>query len=125
MSIADHPRRAARARRPTRRAIGWERILARLILEAGLPAPVIEHPFSKELGRKHRFDLAWKDRMLALEIEGGIWTRGGGRHNRGSGYLRDIEKYNLAAQLGWKVLRCTPQDINTGKALVLVRENLK
>lgn len=107
-----------------RRAITWERILARLIAEAGLPAPVLEHPFSKELGRKHRFDLAWKQRMLALEVDGGIWKRGGGRHNRPSGFLRDAEKFNLAAQLGWRVLRCTPDDIKAGRALQLIREAL-
>jgi len=107
------------------RGIGWERILARLVLEVGLPKPVIEHPFAKPLGRRHRFDLAWPERMLALEIDGGVWIRGGGRHNRGAGFLRDQEKFNLATQLGWRVLRCTPDDIRQGKALQLLRANLQ
>lgn len=45
--------------------------------------------------------------MIAVEIEGGVWT--GGRHTSGSGFLGDMEKYNEAAAAGWRVLRFTPQ----------------
>ncbi len=47
--------------------------------------------------------------MVAVEIEGGIWT--GGRHTRGKGYQGDMEKYNAAQLYGWKVLRYTPDQI--------------
>lgn len=123
MSLANHPRRPPGGRgRVCRRSISYERVLTGIICQVGLPAPVLEHPFSKPLGRKHRFDLAWPDRMLALEIDGGVWV--GGRHNRGQGFIKDQEKSNLAALLGWRVLRCTPQDINQGKALELLRKAL-
>lgn len=42
---------------------------------------------------------------IAVEIEGGIWQRG--RHNRASGFLKDIEKYNTASSLGWFLFRAT------------------
>ena len=58
-------------------------------------------------GRKWRFDFANPDYMIAVEIEGGIWIKG--RHNRASGYIKDMEKYNKAVLLGWKVLRYSPQ----------------
>lgn len=45
-----------------------------------LPAPVAEYRFHET--RKWRFDHAWPDRKLALEIDGGVWQNGGGRHNR-------------------------------------------
>lgn len=70
-----------------------------------LPEPVAELQFHPT--RKWRFDWCWPTRMVALEVEGGIWTRG--RHTRGQGYLQDIDKYNAAQLLGWKVLRTTPQ----------------
>lgn len=41
--------------------------------------------------------------MIAVEIEGGIWTLG--RHSRGKGMENDMIKYNAAAELGWRVLR--------------------
>jgi len=57
--------------------------------------------------RKWRFDFANPQRQIAIEIEGGVYTRG--RHTRPTGFLRDIEKYNTATLQGWRVLRCTPQ----------------
>ncbi len=56
--------------------------------------------------RKFRFDFAIQDKKIAIEIEGGIYTNG--RHTRGAGFEKDMEKYNLAIQNGWVVLRYTP-----------------
>jgi very-short-patch-repair endonuclease len=67
----------------------------------GLPCPHPEYRFHEQ--RKFRFDWAWPDRKVALEEDGGVWTRG--RHTRGAGFLRDMEKLNLAVELGWRVLR--------------------
>jgi hypothetical protein len=47
--------------------------------------------------------------MIALEVEGGVWT--GGRHTRGAGFVRDMEKYNRAGVLGWRLLRVTPDKL--------------
>jgi hypothetical protein len=71
---------------------------------SGLPAPEREFLFHSK--RKWRFDFAWPDLLIAVEVEGGIWT--GGRHVRGSGYEGDCEKYNTAQMEGWMVLRFTP-----------------
>ena len=90
--------------------------LARLLAAAGLPQPVQEHRFHPV--RKWRFDYAWPEHRLALEVEGGTWS--GGRHTRGAGYERDCEKYNAAALLGWKVLRVTTAMMNDGRALALL-----
>jgi very-short-patch-repair endonuclease len=43
--------------------------------------------------------------MVAVECEGGIYTRQA--HGSISGILRDIEKYNAATSLGWRVFRVT------------------
>ena len=67
-------------------------------------APVTEMQFHS--GRKWRFDMAWPEVQLAIEIEGGIYS--GGRHTRGTGFQADCEKYLEAAILGWTVIRLTP-----------------
>ena len=67
------------------------------------PDPVAECRFHPV--RRWRFDFAWPDSRVAVECEGGVWTRG--RHTRGAGYEADCEKYNQAAALGWRVFRCT------------------
>jgi very-short-patch-repair endonuclease len=56
--------------------------------------------------RKWRFDFALVNEKIAIEIEGGAYTNG--RHTRGKGFIADMEKYNTATILGWKVLRYTP-----------------
>ena len=67
--------------------------------------PEAEFQFDKHLGRKHRFDFAFKDYKVAIEIEGNAWCApGGGKHMMD----RDLEKYNIAATLGWSILRFSP-----------------
>lgn len=56
--------------------------------------------------RRYRFDFLVQNQKIAIEVEGGIWKQG--RHNRAVGYLKDLEKYNLAATLGYFVLRYPP-----------------
>lgn len=76
----------------------------------GLPVPEAEYRFHPV--RRWRFDYAWPDCLVALEVEGGAFT--GGRHTRGAGYVKDLEKYSEAAALGWRVVRCTPKQLQTG-----------
>jgi very-short-patch-repair endonuclease len=82
-----------------------------------LPEPVREHRFDP--GRRWRFDFAWPDRMLAVEVEGAVWK--GGRHTRGSGYVKDMEKYNRASILGWRVLRFSTEQVQRGEAIAALR----
>ena len=88
-----------------------------LCVGQGLPEPVKEYRFHAV--RKWRFDYAFPALMIALEVEGGVWT--GGRHTRGAGYLGDVDKYNEAALLGWLVLRCTPSKLRTQGLALLQR----
>lgn len=82
-----------------------------------LPEPVAEHTFHPT--RKWRFDLAWPAAMVAMEIDGGVWTRG--RHNRPAGFLRDMEKINAAVVLGWRVVRTTPDKLRSSDTLEMLR----
>lgn len=86
-----------------------------------LPAPVEQYRFAAhavggpgkgvrkrltEAGLKDwRFDFAWPDLKVAVELEGGTWVRG--RHTRPMGFEGDAWKYNVAQLMGWVVLRYT------------------
>ena len=76
-------------------------------------SPEREYQFCE--GRKWRFDAAFPDSMVAIEIEGGTWS--GGRHTRPAGYENDLEKYNAATRLGWKVYRYTTAMVERGDAI--------
>jgi|WetSurMetagenome_2_1015567.scaffolds.fasta_scaffold01420_15 very-short-patch-repair endonuclease len=73
-----------------------------------LPIPNNEYKFHPT--RKWRFDFCFPENKLAIEIEGGIFSKG--RHVRGTGYLEDMKKYNAATLLGYRILRYQPREIN-------------
>lgn len=83
---------------------GNQLVIAAFWKACGLPAHRCEHVFHP--ARKWRFDYAWPEHRLALEVQGGIWTQG--RHTRGAALLKEWEKLNAAAALGWRVMYCAP-----------------
>jgi very-short-patch-repair endonuclease len=74
-----------------------------------MPTPTPEFRFHPV--RKFRWDWAWPEHRLALEVEGGVWS--GGAHGRGTGIVRDMEKSTLAAEEGWRIIRVTPSNLAT------------
>ena len=76
-----------------------------------LPAAVSEWRFDER--RKWRFDFAFVDQRIAVEVQGGIWTRG--RHVRPAALKKEWEKLNAAAGQGWRILYCEPRAIGTLK----------
>jgi very-short-patch-repair endonuclease len=73
--------------------------------------------------RMWRFDFAFPELKIAVEIEGGIHISG--RHNRGKGMEEDMEKYNRAAVLGWTVLRYSTGMVEEGVAMSEIRDLLR
>ena len=93
-----------------------ERSIETQIRWASLPQPDREYRFAPD--RLWRFDFAWPAARVALEVEGGSWTAG--RHVRGQGFERDLEKYNEAGIRGWLVVRVTTEMFDDGRALALI-----
>ena len=79
-----------------------------------------EFAFAKSIGRKWRFDLAIPDYRIALEIQGGIFIAG--RHSRGASLLKEWDKLNCAAAMGWRVIYCQPKDVKSGRAYNLIMD---
>lgn len=72
--------------------------------------------------RKWRFDYAIPSHRIALEVEGGVWTQG--RHTRPQGFLGDVDKYNSAALLGWRVFRTTPSELYSRATIEMLKQAL-
>jgi len=116
-----------------------EENLYRQIWITGLPAPEREYRFGaaaaggpgkglrkrlEEAGLKDwRFDFAWPNLMLAVEVEGGAWV--GGRHTRGKGFLEDLRKYEAAQRMGWTIYRTAGELIKSGNALKTIEQLIR
>jgi hypothetical protein len=77
----------------------------------GLPAPIAEHIFHP--GRLFRWDFCWVSQRVAIEVQGGLWSKGHAKaaHALPLGILRDYEKSNLGQEHGWTVLFFTPDQL--------------
>jgi hypothetical protein len=74
----------------------------------------LEHHFEYKFlqDRRFRFDIAIPKLKIAIEREGGDVYRSKSRHNTGAGFIKDVEKYSLAASEGWLVIRYTAMQVD-------------
>ncbi len=86
--------------------------LARCTAEClrGFPESISELVFHPV--RRWRFDHAWPELMIAVEIHGGVYS--GGHHVSAEGFINDRHKMNEAALLGWHVIEATTDDVRNG-----------
>jgi very-short-patch-repair endonuclease/predicted transcriptional regulator of viral defense system len=78
---------------------GFERLVAILLVAAGLPRPVVQHRIVIG-GRTIRIDLAYPAARIAIELDGGI-------HLRRDVWETDRPRQNAVVLEGWTVLRFT------------------
>ena len=81
----------------------------------GFPECEREYRFDKV--RRWRFDFAWPEHKVAVEIEGLLHGDQVGRHQRADGFEKDLLKYESAMIQGWTVYRCSPAMVYSGAAL--------
>lgn len=97
-----------------------EEILSLQLRAAKLQKPKREYRFCE---RRWRFDFAWPDIKLAVEVHGGTYKAG--RHTRGRGFAQDREKVNQAQLMGWRVLEFDGNAVRNGTALTVIEVALK
>lgn len=102
-----------------------ERKFLNLVELYEIPMPLREVEFNG-----FRFDFAWPSIKIAVEIDGGTFSRYGG-HALGKRYQLDCIKQNMAQLNGWIVLRADKEMIDTKmfissvKSAIRYRVNLK
>lgn len=98
-----------------------EYLLEHQIRALELPEPVRE--FKALPTRRFRWDFAWPEHKLLVEVNGGTWQKGG--HSSGGGIARDYEKLNLANLAGWRCLIFTGEMIHSGEAVDMIAKCLE
>ena len=99
-----------------------EAIFALQLRATGMPPHVTEHVFHPT--RMWRFDFAWVDLKVAVEIDGGtVGMRG--RHVRAEGFRNDCLKLSEAALHGWLVLRGDSVMVKNGSLLALAERAVR
>lgn len=117
MQISDLKKLEAKAKRE-HLELTFKQQLKAVGLGEGWVCEHIFHPI-----RKWRFDLAWPDKKLAIEVNGGT-KYGNSRHSYGDGIENDYEKLNAAQSMGWVVFSFTSNMIKSGKAILFVQDYL-
>jgi len=95
------------------------RLLCFQLRAAGLPDFETEYLFAREaIGRDWRWDIAYVAQKLAIEVDGGIWVQGA--HAHPTTIVRNMEKRNWGARLGWRLLTFSTDEAKDGRALAFI-----
>jgi len=97
----------------------WEKHLERDLMADKVIGWTREYKFHPE--RDWRFDFAWPEIRLAVEIDGGIWLKKAG-HTTGTGKQNDLNKDQDAHLFGWTVYRCSPEMVKKGHAIDTIKK---
>ncbi len=89
-----------------------------------LQLTALKIPFEREVTglyppRKWRVDFLLREQKIVIEVEGGIWSNG--RHQRGTGFEEDCNKYNSLAIMGYKVLRFSSGQVKKGEVVEFLK----
>ena len=104
-----------------------EILLAAQLEQAGIP---FEREYKFHPSRKWRADFAvWGieplfrlEADILIEVDGATWTMG--RHNHPTSVAKEYERTAAAAILGYRMIRCTTEQVNDGTCLLWIRQAL-
>jgi hypothetical protein len=89
---------------------------ARLVmLDGGLPPPVLQYEVVDLNGRTWRLDFAWPESRVAAEYDGVDW------HSGPEAFLRDRQRTAALLDLGWVVVPIIAGDVRYRPAELVAR----
>ena len=89
---------------------------ARLVMiDGGLPVPVLQHEIIDSRGKRRRLDFAWPEAMVAAEYDSDVW------HTGPDAMRRDREKLAAVQDLGWIVVPIVADDVRRRPHLLVNR----
>jgi hypothetical protein len=89
---------------------------ARLVMiDGGLPAPVLQYEVIDSAGQLRKLDFAWPDKLVAAEYDSDAW------HSGPEALRRDREKLAAVQDLGWTIIPIVAQDVRRRPQLLVRR----
>lgn len=89
---------------------------ARLVMiDGGLPLPVLQHEIVDSRGELRRLDFAWPEAMVAAEYDSDAW------HTGPEALRRDRRKLAAVQDLGWTVVPIVADDVRHRPQLLVNR----
>jgi hypothetical protein len=89
---------------------------ARLVMiDGGLPPPVLQYEVVDGQGRTWRLDFAWPEFRVAAEYDGVDW------HSGSAAFFRDRRRTSALQDVGWTVLPMVAEDVRHRRAELLSR----
>ncbi len=107
----------------------WKALAPDLLLEREFSAiPSWEADYERRYAKskrskRYRADFASIEARVAIEIQGGTWSRG--RHVQATGYARDARKYNLAQMSDWQVFLLVTETATDPATLQGIAEHVR
>lgn len=86
-----------------------------MLIDAGLPEPVVQHEVFDGGRRIARIDLAYPELRIAIEYEGD------GHRTDKEQWRRDIQRQRDLEDRGWIVIRLTQRDLHEGRESLITR----
>lgn len=94
-----------------------ENLFAFQVKAMKLPTPLRQYKFAKSLDRNFECDFCFVEQRLIVEVNGGIWFKGGGAHSRPKKIEQDMERQQYAVYLGFFMMAFTPDEVFSGHAV--------
>jgi hypothetical protein len=76
-----------------------------VMIDGGLPPPVLQYEIVDPNGRTWRLDFAWPDLRVAAEYDGVDW------HSGAEAFIRDRRRAAALQDLGWTVVAIVAEDV--------------
>jgi len=101
------------------------KLVNKMFEQFGIPEAEFEyHLYVPGHSKPYRFDIAWSNKKVALEIQGAIWKGSAGGHTSGKGIKSNWIKYNYAAQTGWRIIYCEPSEWTSDETFETIKKTL-
>ncbi|OBI00742.1 hypothetical protein [Mycobacterium sp. E2733] len=76
-----------------------------VMIDGGLPPPVLQYELADQGGRTWRLDFAWPEVRVGAEYDGVDW------HSGPEAFLRDRRRLSALQQLGWLIVPIVAEDV--------------